>query len=329
MNISSKLLTHTRPRAYENTEGRPSWSPDSQQVAFELGRDVMVVSREEKSVLNKLGPENRWVNSPDWSPDGSRITFSTYATHPGSDSASWGVYSSAPDGSDLKLLSKDGLEPEFNPQGDRIAFRLTKSSSPDRMAVMNADGSDMKLVSSGGFVQRDFSWSPGGHQIAYDGYFDDGQTLRVTDITGKKDRHLTDGANGIYNDENPEWSPVGHEVLFERKLPAFTSTALWTVNTRTGREVRILEANGRNLDATWSPDGKKIAFASDRDGEGDLDIYTMNADGSDLKKVSDLPGHEHAPSWSPDGTAIAFNRIDFGKPADSRESIHIVELGQR
>ena len=38
-----------RPRAYENTDGRPTWSPDSQMVASE--------------------------KDPDWSPDGHQIAF--------------------------------------------------------------------------------------------------------------------------------------------------------------------------------------------------------------------------------------------------------------
>lgn len=325
MNISSKLLSRPRPQAYENTDGRPTWSPDSSKVAAQLGTDVVVLDRGEAAILNKIGPEGRWVDSPDWSPDGSRITFATFDKHEGSDTTSWAVYSSAPDGSDMKLLSKDAMEPEYNPQGDRIAFQHQKSSI-QRIAVMDSDGKNMKLVSSGGFMQRDFSWSPGGHQVAYDGYFGGGKTIYITDITGRKERPITDGAGGLYNDENPEWSPDGDNILFERQNPAVQSNSLWVVNPRTKKEKQVLQAYGRNLDATWSPDGKQIAFASDRDGQGDLDLYVMNIDGTGLKQVTDMPGHEHAPSWSPDGKAIAFNRLDFDKPKDSRESVHIVEL---
>lgn len=312
------------PRSWENTEGRPTWSPDGTRVAAELGRDVVVLNREGGQVLNKIGPEGRWVNSPSWSPDGKRIAYSTFDRHKDYETSSWGIYSSNPDGSDPKLLTPDGMEPEYSPQGDRIAFQFKKSGSPDKIGLMNADGSDMKLVSSGGFVQRDFSWSPGGHQIAYDGM--DKIGIQITDITGRKDRPITDGDGGLFKDRNPEWSPVGREILFERNATAVVANGLSTVDSVTGKEKMILPVSKRNLDATWSPDGSKIAFCSDRDGGSDLDIYLMNADGTDIKQLTDLPGHEHAPSFSPDGKALAFNTLDMSKPRESRESVQIIEL---
>jgi TolB protein len=323
MSVIGKSFTPI-PKAWENTDGRPSWSPDGTRVAAEVGRDVVVINREGGQVLNTIGPEGHWVNSPSWSPDGKRIAYSTYDKHRDYDVASWGIYSSNPDGSDPKLLSPDAMEPEFSPQGDRVAFQLYKAGFPERIGLVNADGTDMKPISNGGFVQRDFSWSPGGHQIAYDTMDQSG--VQVTDITGRKDRPITDGAGGLFNDRNPEWSPVGDDILFERNSTAVVANGLWTINSKTGKEAELLPVSRRNLDATWSPDGSRIAFASNRDGGEDLDIYVMDADGTDIEQITDLEGNEHAPSWSPDGKAIAFNRLDFGAPRDKRESVEIVEL---
>lgn len=323
--IGKSLPIQLSPKAWENTDGRPSWSPDGTRVAAELGRDVVVINREGGQVLNKIGPENRWVNSPSWSPDGKRIAFATYDKHRDYKVPSWGIYSSNPDGSEPKLLSVDALEPEYSPQGDRVAFQLYKAGFPERIGLVNADGTDMKPISNGGFIQRDFSWDPQGHQIAYDD-MNNGQHISVTDITGKKDRPITDGDGGFFNDSNPEWSPDGKKILFERNSTAVVANGLWTVDPITRKEVELLPVSKRNLDATWSPDGSKIAFASNRDGGDDLDIYTMNSDGTGIKQITDLPGNEHAPSWSPDGNAIAYNRLNFNVPEDQREGVEIVEL---
>ncbi len=326
MSIIGSAFTPPKTRAWENTDGRPSWSPDGTRVAAEVGRDVVVVNREGGETLNTIGPEGRWVNSPSWSPDGERIAYATYDRHKDYETASWGVYTSKPDGSDPRLLTPDALEPEYSPQGDRVAFQLYKAGFPERIGLINADGTDMKPISHGGFLQRDFSWDPQGHQIAYD-TMDNGQYIKVTDITGRKDRPVTDGAGGLYNDTNPEWSPDGRSILFERNSTAVVANGLWTVDPRTGRESELLPVSKRNLDAVWSPDGSRIAFASNRDGGPDLDLFVMNADGTDLKQITDLPGNEHAPSWAPDGKALAYNRLDFGAPKDKRESLEIVELG--
>ena len=124
MNISTSKFPTARPRAYENTDGRPTWSPDSTMVASEKGRDVVVLSREDQSVLNKIGPEGKWVTSPDWSPDGEKIVYSTFGKHRDYKLSSWGIYSSNPDGSEPKLLAVDGWEPEYS----QLTRRL--SSSP-------------------------------------------------------------------------------------------------------------------------------------------------------------------------------------------------------
>lgn len=313
-----------QPRSWENTDGRPSWSPDGKSVAGEVGRDVVVINREGGEGFSTIGPDGSWVNSPSWSPDGSRIAWATYTTHRDYETPSWGIYSSNPDGSDPKLLTPDGMEPEYSPQGDRIAFQLYKAGAPERIGLMNADGTDVKPISNGGFVQRDLSWDPSGQQVAYDTM--DQMGIQVTDITGRKDRPLTDGSGGYYRDTNPEWSPDGEVVLFERNSTAVVANGLWTVNPKTKRESELLPVSQRNLDAVWSPDGSQIAFASDRDGGGDLDLYTMNSDGTNIKQITDMPGNEHAPSWSPEGDAIAFNRLIFGAPSGEREKLAIIEL---
>lgn len=314
------------PRSWENTDGRPSWSPDGTKVVGELGRSSVVIDRQDKTVLSTVGPEGKWVHSPDWSPDGSRILYSTYAKHNDYPVSSWGIYSSNPDGSDAKLLAVDGWEAEYNPQGDRIAYQLTKGHTADTIMLMDPDGENEKPITKGGLAQRDFSWSPGGHQVAYDTFHVDVYQIRVTDITGKKDRKITDGDSGIWVDRNPEWSPDGKSILFERHDKLYPVNGLYTVDPQTRTEKEIMQPDARNLDATWSPDGSKIAFCSNRDGGPDLDLFVMNSDGTGIQQVTDMTGNEHAPSWSPDGKALAFNRLDHFAEGDDRYGLHIVEL---
>ena len=221
----------------------------------------------------------------------------------------------------------DGNKPEFSPDGERIAYRFVKGNYPKQIAIVDEDGNNSKFVSAKAQLQTDLAWSPGGHQIAYDGKFDGTYQLRVTDITGEKDRKLTDGDSGYFTDKNPEWSPDGKTILFERHSRRGLFNGLHTISPEGGEAKTLLQGVKRHLDAAWSPDGSKIAFVSDRDNEiRDLDVFVMNADGSNVQQVTDLPGHEHAPAWSPDGKALAFNRYDREAEAGSRDSVHIVEL---
>lgn len=326
MNISANRAQR-RPLAYENTDGRPTWSPDSQMVASEKGRDVVVLSRSENRVLNTLGPEGSWVNAPDWSPDGKRVSYGVFGHHRDYEHSSWAIYSSAPDGSDPKIVMADAQEPEYNPQGDKIAYRFTKPFNLDKIVIVEPNGDNPKFVSAGGQLQFDHSWSPGGHQIAYDGKFAGTYQMRVTDITGKKDRKLTDGEGGRFTDKNPEWAPDGKKIMFERHSRLALANAVHTIDPTTKEEKVLLQGMHRNLDCVWSPDGSKVAFVSDRDNEEyELDVYVMDADGTDITQVSDFPGQEYAPAWSPDGKALAFNRWDREAEMGARDDVHIVEL---
>ena len=328
MNVTTKRPLTPAPKAYENTIGRPTWSPDSEFVACEQGRDVVVMSRDENRVLGKLGREGDWVHSPDWSPDGKRVAYSAHGYHRDYERSSWAIYSSNPDGSDAKVLFADGQEPEYSPKGERIAYQFSKAHHPDRIAIANPDGSGTKFVSKPGHLQQDLSWSPGGHQVAYDGKFDGSYQIRVTDITGTKDRMLSNGEGGWFTDKNPEWSPTDKDVIvFERHFRRALSNSLMTIDPQTKEEKLLLQGTHRHLDPAWSPDGSKIAFVSDRDNEEyNLDLYVMDADGTDVVQVSDLPTQDYAPTWSPDGKALAFITWDREAKGKDRETVQIVEL---
>lgn len=317
-----------RPAAYPNTHSHPTWSPDSRTVVAEVGHDTVVVSRDNASEQQSLGPQPTWINFPDFSPDGSKIAFSAFARIKDAEKPTWGVYTCDPDGTNFQLLCADAKEPEWNPQGDKISYQLLKEGER-RLAVADADGSNAHPVQQrGGLLQNDWSWDPRGQQLAYETVSSEGFQIRITDTSGSKDRLLTDGEGGLYKDRTPEWSPDGSKILFERHNRVTPTNELWVVDPETGKEKQLAAFPGRSYDATWSPDGSKIAFVSNMSGGDETDLYVMDANGKNLQVVSDRPGDEYAPSWSPDGTALAFTRLDWNKRNEGRYSLHIHEFSQ-
>lgn len=188
----------------------------------------------------------------------------------------------------VKQLTFGGTNAEayFSYDGKRLVFQSTREPyNCDQIFVMNTDGSDVRLVSTG----------KGKTTCAY--FFRDGKHLLYSST------HLT----------SPECPP----------RPDYSRGYVWGVYSAfqifyaadTGEILKQLTPGpGYNAEATLSADGKKIVFTSLR--EGDLDIYTMNADGSGVKRLTRELGYDGGPFYSPDGRWIVYRAHHPTAPED-------------
>jgi Tol biopolymer transport system component len=117
---------------------------------------------------------------------------------------------------------------------------------------------------------------------------------------------LTSTPAGTY-DFNPDWSPDGTKVAFERDTS--TNQEVFTMNAD-GSDLRQITFDGfpGDMDPAWSPDGSRIAverfdLQAGRDG-----LYVFDADGSHFVQVTqnDARGEYTEPQWSPDGMKLVF-----------------------
>lgn len=116
--------------------------------------------------------------SPDWSPDGRRIAFTSDRN------GNRDIYVMDADGSGAtRLTDNDAVDhaPDWSPDGQRIAFHSGRDENWD-IYVMNPDGSDIARLTDNDAEDGSPAWSPGGQRIAFSSYFGRNSRIHVKDV---------------------------------------------------------------------------------------------------------------------------------------------------
>lgn len=227
---------------------------------------------------------NAGTNSyPAWSPDGTKIAFSTpYQT--GNDIAVMNA-----DGSNPHLLTQDsGLNyfPAWSPDGTRIVF---VAGGGDVIDIMNADGSNRHQLVSRGAVGETYghlSWCPDGTRIAFEstrpkgGSSDSKFEIWAMNPDGTELVQLT---NNDASDRWPAWRRDTLRIAFDSQR-GFSNRNLYIMNLDGAGQTQLTQDPFAAAHPAWSHDGTQIAYSSL------LGLRVANANGSNAVTVPGTDG---------------------------------------
>lgn len=315
-------------------EGNPVLSPDHSRVAFLSaagghGRQLFVWERTSGKAI-RLTTMRRGVMDPQWSPDGTKIVFTSFAAD-GEDEA---FLTSTGGGS--AQTAHDTLEPviidDFGYKFDGLGFARP---SVMQLFVVNADGSGCaKKITSGTCNFMHASFAPDNHHVICESnLYCDKENGIATDVlsididTGGIVRITQDRMVVSYpNPVRPVFSPNGKWLIIgildydgdPRDASTYPSCSLYRIPAQGGEPERISEktedcydtvqfaynANcGRGLEKVRvTSDGRAVLFHAGYKGQGR--IYRVAIDGED-----------HRPAPLTDG-AYAYNGM--GQPQNGK-----------
>jgi TolB protein len=128
---------------------------------YTIGADGSDLRRLTKNVGRNIGTS--------LSNDGTRIVFVSNRS-PNSVS-SFQIYSMRADGSDVRQLTSERVigyfDPQWSPDGKRIAFTVSKGDGLDQIWVMNADGSNKIMITGGVGSNKSPGWTSDGKRIVF------------------------------------------------------------------------------------------------------------------------------------------------------------------
>ncbi|MFQ5599588.1 MAG: TolB family protein [Candidatus Krumholzibacteriia bacterium] len=170
----------------------------------------------------------------------------------------------------------ENAEAYWSADGKRLILQSTRGDlGCDQIFIMDADGSDLRMVSTG----------KGRTTCAY--FFPDG-------------KHILYASTHLGSPECP--APPDYSKGYVWKL--YPTFEIFSADPDGSDLVRLTSHDGYDAEATMSPDGSRIIFTSHR--EGDLDLYTMRPDGSDLRRLTTELGYDGGAFFSPDGKKIVW-----------------------
>jgi len=255
--------------------------------------------------------------------------------------------------SNIRQLTFGGQNAEayWSPDGKQLVFQATRDGNDcDQIYVMNADGSDLRMVSTGKGVTTCGYFLPGGRDILYSSTHEsnamcpaptDRSQGYVWPIHAGYDiyRVRLDGTDLRRLTHREGYDAEGTVNWTDKKI-VYTSTAagdldLWSMDLEGRDKLRLTATLGYDGGGFFSSDGEKLVWRAHHPKEADsvrrylnllerdltapmkMELFIADANGSNSRKITGFGCASFAPQFTPDRKHIIFSS-NMGN-CDSRE----------
>ena len=231
---------------------RPSLSPDRRWIAFDgapPGKapmtefDLQIVRRDGTRRRSLTRSEAREID-PQWSPDGTRISYSRLAHADASDFRKTWIWTVRPDGSGARPLVH-GNTARWSPDGSELVFSAPTPKSDGDLFVVRADGTGLRRLLATPRLEQPSAWSPDGRRILFTRWSADGGSDVVSMAAAGGDVRRLTHARG--ENVGGSWSPDGTRIVFSSSR--FGRSHLFVMRAGGGRARRL--THREDFDPAW------------------------------------------------------------------------------
>lgn len=333
-------------------DDHPAWSPDGKRIVFSSTRqasstpgqawNALYVMNADGTSIKRLSPPETPDYSPTWSPDGNWIACASVSGNPGGTD----LYLMKPDGSERRLVVKDGGWPTFAADSASLFFHR-KNAGKWGVWRVRLDGAELERMTPEAIEAFTPRASVDGKWLALAVLRDRRRQIERMDLASRTLHPVTN------QPDVDHWNPsiaVDGQIIYHRSDPnslvrnveswssppdcpfqmlriagAFPAVApdgrqialtggnfsrLDTMNIDGSQRRTLFETKPRNLfSLSWSPAGNRIAFAHGRsfqEADYQVDIETITPEGADRRTLTEKTGNNGFPSFDPAGQQLVF-----------------------
>jgi TolB protein len=267
----------------------PTWSPDSQKIAFYSTRDgdwEIYVIESDGSQLARLTNSPGYDGEPSWSTDGNKIAF---ASDRDGDSE---IFIMNADGSNVVQVTHNNHpddDPEWSPVDDEVLYRSSRGESWYLYSI-SSDGTKNRQLSSIATAGR-ASWSRDGQEIVFVVDHESRQAIRRISRNGEEialvfTRHEYPG--------NPSFASGRNVLLYDAHTDGIAASGdgnweLWSVTLDGATSKRLTANDTDDWGGQWSPDGAQLVFAGGGLNNRGYDIFVADASGDKVQRLTHRP----------------------------------------
>ncbi len=251
-------------------------------------RKRLAVMDQDGANVRYLTDDNAIVFSPRWSPDNSRVAYTSYE---GGRPQVYIMDTRTLETRPLSGLGGVSSAPRFSPDGRRLIYAAGDGGNSDIFVRALATGETRRLTDTAA-IETEPSFSPDGARVVFESDRAGSQQLYVMDAGGGTAQRISTG-QGRYG--TPVWSPRGDLIAFTKIVGGRFHIGVMRPD---GSGERLLTSSFLDEGPSWAPNGRVIAFARETRGEaGAASIYTVDITGRNLRRL-DTPGQASDPAWS-------------------------------
>ena len=197
--------------------------------------------------------------SPRWSPDGTRIVFTSERDD------SRDIWVMDADGSGQRRVttsSASEFDPAWSPDGTRVAYARAEDETDTNIYAVSVDdpaAMPVQLTDAAGFDDQP-SWSPDGRTIAFDSRRTGSIDIWTMDADGSNQRQGTTGRPSAFAD----WSPDGARIAFSTSAGQ-GETGIHIASPGIPGSTPLTSGPNYDLEPAWAPSGTSLVFARGSD----------------------------------------------------------------